>query len=230
MQFARGRCPRCAKQAADAAKSAARAAAKQRTQFKKTLLPVRCGDVFGDWTVTADEARVGKYYVAQVRCTCGATSAVPVDNLHKGASKGCRTCAVRKSAAKRKAYYDYADVCPDDDLRRRLLGRIGACINRCHNPNDAGYESYGARGVHVFEPWQTDRKAFLAYLMTLPRVEQAATLELDREHVDKGYEPGNLRFITRRENMLNKRKVNTMSQRILELEKELAALKQATGV
>ncbi len=212
-------------------RSATRGEAKLRTQFKKTLPQVRSGDVFGDWTVLTDEVRQGAYYVVQVRCACGSLSAVSVDNLHKGASRGCRRCGAKKRSDTRKAFYDYADVCPDDDLRTRLLSRIAACINRCHNPNDKGYPSYGGRGIHVYEPWRTDRKAFLAHLMTLPRVMHAALLELDRERTDEGYAPGNLRFVSRKENARNKRKVNVLSLKILALEKELEKLKrEAAGL
>jgi hypothetical protein len=111
----------------------------------------------------------------------------------------------------------------------RLLGRIAACINRCHNPNDSAYPSYGGRGICVHAPWRTDRKAFLAHLMTLPYVEHAVLLELDRERVDEGYVPGNLRFVTRKENSRNKRKVNSLSLKILALEKELEKLRSETA-
>ena len=50
-------------------------------------------------------------------------------------------------------------------------------------------------------------------------------LELDRINNDRGYEPENLRFVTRAENTRNKRDVNTMSQRIIELEAEVVRLK-----
>lgn len=227
MQFRRGRCPACAKLRSDASRSAARTLNSKCTQFKKSLPPIRRGQKFGNWTVIADELLVGKYFVASVRCSCGKICAVPVDNLHKGASKGCKACGMKKTQKARKEFYGYADVCPDADLRRRLMCRIAACVSRCHNPNDASFASYGARGIHVFEPWRTNRKAFLAYLMTLPNVDRAVSLELDRAHTDQGYMPGNLRFITRSENMKNKRQVNQLSARILELEHELTRLKNA---
>jgi hypothetical protein len=225
LAFRRGRCPACAKTIADALKSATRSAAQKCTQFKKTLPPVQAGERFGAWTVLADERREGKYFVAQVRCDCGTISATSVDTLHKGSSTRCRTCAIKKGASTRKEFYGFADVCPDDDLRRRLMNRISACLNRCHNPNDSGYASYGGRGIHVFEPWRTDRKAFLAYLMTLPEVSNAARLDMDRINTEEGYEPGNIRFVSRQVNVRNKRQVNALSMRILKLEQELKRLK-----
>ena len=46
-------------------------------------------------------------------------------------------------------------------------------------------------------------------------------LELDRIDVNKGYEPGNLRFISKRDNCNNKRSVQQMQRYIIELEARL---------
>jgi hypothetical protein len=70
-----------------------------------------------------------------------------------------------------------------------------------------------------------DRRAYLAYLITLPGWDDPS-LELDRVDVDKGYERGNLRFITKRENRNNQRSVRELQQRVDELE---ARLRHLTG-
>lgn len=51
---------------------------------------------------------------------------------------------------------------------------------------------------------------------------------MDRIDVDKGYEPGNIRFTGRQENMLNKRSVQRMQLRIIELEARVRYLEQRT--
>ena len=71
--------------------------------------------------------------------------------------------------------------------------------------------------------WREDRTKFLLYVQTLPGWDDAA-LEMDRIDVDGNYEPGNVRFISRRENMLNKRKVPELERRIAELEARLRHL------
>jgi len=76
----------------------------------------------------------------------------------------------------------------------------------------------------VHEPWRKDRGAFLAYLVTLDGWYNDE-LELDREDVNKGYEPGNLRFITKQENHANRRKVRDLQKRIGELERENSDLR-----
>jgi hypothetical protein len=164
--------------------------------------------------------------MVRVQCSCGAPPHTVFDyNLRKGKSTRCNACAKAKTGYWRKTYRSYADVVPDDEHRERLLNRISSCIARCHNPHDAGYSNYGGRGIFVFEPWRTDRRAFLAYLITLEGWDQPR-LELDREDVDKGYEPGNLRFITRRENQGNRRTVRELQQRISELEAHIRHLER----
>lgn len=117
-------------------------------------------------------------------------------------------------------FFKYASILPDDEHRRRLLNRLAACRNRCHNPKDAGYRNYGARGIRVYGPWLEDKAKFLAYVITLPGWDNPA-LELDRTHNDRGYEPGNLRFITKRDNINNRRTVRELQARVEELEARL---------
>lgn len=204
-------------------------AAGEPTRFpRKHPLP-GIGDRFGELTVTGYNLGPagGPSALLTVQCSCGAEPHRVYDyNLRKGASTRCRVCAVKKAGHWRKNFWAYADIVPSDDHRRRLLNRISACINRCHNPKDRGFPNYGARGIFVYEPWRTDRRAYLAYLVTLEGWDEA-DLELDRIDVDKGYQPGNLRFITHRENQGNRRKVRAMQDTIERLETENASLRRS---
>lgn len=151
-----------------------------------------------------------------VECDCGSGRfMVDVYSLRLGRSQSCNVCARKTAANTRKRYNGYADILPDNDHRERLLNRIASCIQRCHNPNDAGYPNYGGRGIGVHEPWRTDRRQFLAYLITLKDWD-IPEYEMDRIDCDKGYEPGNLRFITRKANMMNKRSVQELQSRVNE--------------
>jgi hypothetical protein len=49
-------------------------------------------------------------------------------------------------------------------------------------------------------------------------------LELDRIDVNKGYEPDNLRFVTRAENQRNRRSMRDMQKLVDELKAEVAKL------
>lgn len=194
-----------------------------RTRYvRKHALPC-IGDRFGELTVVGlNIGRAGGYSAfITVQCSCGAPPHKVYDyNLRKGRSTRCNACARKQSAHWRKNFWAYADVVPSDDHRRRLLNRISACINRCTNPNDKGYPNYGGRGITVHPEWRANRRAFLEYLVSLPGWDQA-NLELDRKDVHKGYEPGNLRFITKRENQGNRRTIQQMQRYIIELEARL---------
>ena len=72
---------------------------------------------------------------------------------------------------------------------------------RCHNPRNKDYENYGGRGIEVYPIW---RKSFEAFYMTIgPKPFPEATIE--RIDDDRGYEPGNVKWIGREEQVLNKR-------------------------
>lgn len=190
------------------------------------------GQRFGELTVLGNE--LVKHGACQIRkvkvqCSCGAAPhLVQLYNLLKGASTRCPVCARKAAGYWRKDFFKYADACPDDEHRRRLLNRLSACKNRCHNPKDRGYPNYGARGIVVYEPWRTDKAAFLRYVLTLDGWDQPH-LELDRIDVNGGYEPGNLRFITKQANNANRRKVQEMQRYILELESRVRYLEQRTA-
>lgn len=188
--------------------------------------PIRVGDRFGELTVVgAKYGARGGVIAHVVQCSCGASPhEVQGYNLRKGASTRCNKCAKLQANHWRKRFFGYADIMPDEGHRVRLLNRISACLQRCHSPTNKQFHHYGGRGVFVYGPWRSDRKAFLRYLIGLPGW-NVPELELDRTDVDKGYEPGNLRFVSRADNCGNKRSVAKMQARILELEARIRSCK-----
>ena len=73
--------------------------------------------------------------------------------------------------------------------------------SRCNNPNSQYYSYYGMRGIKVCEEWY-DFKTFYDWAMCNGYSEG---LTIDRIDNDKGYNPGNCRWITMREQNKNKR-------------------------
>jgi hypothetical protein len=71
---------------------------------------------------------------------------------------------------------------------------------RCCNPNALNYENYGGRGIEVCERWQLFEN-FVADMGKRPE-----NHSLDRIDNDKGYEPGNCRWATRKEQSSNTRR------------------------
>ena len=71
---------------------------------------------------------------------------------------------------------------------------------RCHNPKSSKYKWYGARGIAVCEEWKNDFMSFYSHIGTRPD-----GYELDRIDNSKGYEPNNVRWVCRKENVRNRR-------------------------
>lgn len=184
--------------------------------------PFPVGFTQGDLTVVRWESN-GKGWHPVVSCSCGWEGMVDRHNFKAGRSTRCNQCAKRRSAATRKKYWGYADIIPADEHRQRLLNRIGACITRCHSAGDKRYQHYGGRGIKVFKPWRTGtagRRKFLAYLVTLEGWD-IPHYELDRIDNNKGYEPGNLRFCSRRKNVANRRSVAELQAQVDDLRYQL---------
>lgn len=76
---------------------------------------------------------------------------------------------------------------------------------RCFNPDHPHYHRYGGRGVTMCDEWANDFAAFRAAVGQQP--EKGMTL--DREDNNRGYEPGNVRWATRKQ-QANNRETNVM--------------------
>lgn len=75
---------------------------------------------------------------------------------------------------------------------------------RCHNRNHSHYRNYGARGITV-DPLFMERKAGIQAFIDEVGIRPGSDFTLDRIDVNKGYEPGNLRWATRTEQQQNRR-------------------------
>lgn len=75
--------------------------------------------------------------------------------------------------------------------------------NRCTNKNCDKYEYYGGRGIQVCARWQKSFVAFLEDVGERPSLQHS----LDRIDNDGNYEPGNVRWATRFEQMNNQREL-----------------------
>jgi hypothetical protein len=72
--------------------------------------------------------------------------------------------------------------------------------SRCGNPNDPAYERYGGRGITVCPRWHR----FEPFLEDIGR-RPSPLHQLERVDNNRGYEPGNVRWATPKENQRNKR-------------------------
>lgn len=75
-------------------------------------------------------------------------------------------------------------------------------VQRCENPNHISYHNYGARGIRI-HPSLRQWSDWVAYVESLENYSPA--LSLDRICNNKGYEKGNLRWVTMSVQIANQR-------------------------
>ena len=74
--------------------------------------------------------------------------------------------------------------------------------SRCYNPKHESFRHYGARGIKVCDRWLHDFLAFLQDVGSRPSPNHS----LDRIENDGNYEPGNVRWATPAEQLINRRR------------------------
>jgi len=80
---------------------------------------------------------------------------------------------------------------------------------RCKYPYHSSWKNYGGRGIKVCKKWLNDFEAFYRDVGPAP----SELHELDRKKVNQGYKPGNVRWVTHRENSWNMRKTTWVTYR-----------------
>lgn len=93
-----------------------------------------------------------------------------------------------------------------------------AMILRCTSPNSQQYVNYGGRGISVCDRWRNSFQDFISDVGW----RSSAAHSLDRINNDGNYEPGNVRWATRREQSNNRR-----ANRIVEYRGERMTLANA---
>jgi hypothetical protein len=130
-------------------------------------------------------------------CDCGNLTTVTSCNLRSGSTKSCG--CLRKEVLKAKF---------------RTHGQHGSPTwyswismkSRCNNPKASQYELYGGRGITICERWDK----FENFLEDMGERPNGKTL--DRINVNKGYEPSNCKWSTKKEQAQNRRKLKLINK------------------
>jgi hypothetical protein len=127
----------------------------------------------------------------RVECVCGARETLPEYYLTRKAPK--EHCGCLHKTLKTTQNREY---------------RIWLMMHeRCYNPKHVSYKRYGGRGIGIHPEWHKDSADSLGFERFFEAVGPAPTTthQIDRwPDNDKGYEPGNVRWATPKENAANR--------------------------
>ena len=118
------------------------------------------------------------------RCDCGRTTTVRGHSLRRGYTRSCGclqkemrpTLGIKHGHARKSRSPEYAT----------WLGIIA----RCTNPKNKDFKRYGHLGIYA--PWRKDFTLFLQEVGKKPGPHH----QIDRIKNNRGYEPGNVRWVT----------------------------------
>lgn len=159
------------------------------------------GQKFGRLTALKSTHQVltsGRRMVAwSCRCNCGNETTVLSVHITRGTVKSCGCLNSEMTSERSRTHGESKSA----DYRRWK-----AMIRRCHNPNVWNYKYYGARGIVVCNRWRFGdgwMSGFECFLADVGNAPEGKTI--DRINNDGSYEPSNVRWASRSEQVRNSR-------------------------
>ena len=126
------------------------------------------------------------------KCDCGNTTIVSGYKLRTGHTRSCG-CYREEKRGDRHRSHGMTDT--------KLYTIWRNMKARCHNPKNDMYHRYGARGIKVCDEW---RNSFNTFMEWANKAGYSEGLSIERVDIDKGYNPENCRWITKKEQYLNR--------------------------
>lgn len=178
-------------------------------------MSIRYGEsmvVNGRWSQIGLSFRINSHgdRLAVFMCDCGNRKAINVSDVKKGRTRSCGCLRDELSASRSKKHGHYSK----QGVYYREYSIWSAMWQRCENGNADNYVNYGGRGINVCDRWK-DFDAFISDMGGRP-----PGTEIDRKNNDGNYDPGNCRWVLKKQNLRNKR--NSRTIKIDEIEKTVA--------
>ena len=176
-------------------------------------LPYPPGTMFGYMRLLSDElVRVSSLRLsgknkgkkryelfARFVCTkCGNEVLVQKSSLNRRPLSMCKECSFRQTRYN-ELISSWGKIPDEFDLYLRRKWQ--SIKTRCEDPCSRHWKRYGGRGIKLSDEFQ-DTRVFVEYVRSLPNASRK--LQLDRIDNNRGYERGNLRWVTGKDNCNNR--------------------------
>lgn len=143
-------------------------------------------------TVIARASERGHHPVMwRMRCVCGREVCRRVSPFKRGILVSCG-CQANALIAKSKTTHGGRDT--------RLWRIWNGMKYRCNTPTCRQYRHYGGRGIGIYKPWNDDFSIFREAAIESGYKDD---LTIERIEVNKGYQPGNIKWIPKGQQALN---------------------------
>lgn len=144
------------------------------------------------------------------KCDCGKEKIIRKCHLSNGSIISCG-CFHKEQLGQMRRTHGFSH-------KERLYSVWLNMKDRCYNPKNNHYNSYGGRGITVCDEWNNDYLCFRKWCRENGYFEEIMgsgrnNITIDRIDVNGNYEPSNCRFLTNRDNCLNKRDTMSDSER-----------------
>jgi hypothetical protein len=125
------------------------------------------------------------------KCDCGTLTLSPAANLKNGCTQSCG--CINRERLHNQSTHGMTGA-PEYTVWRSMMGR-------CYNAKARHYKDYGGRGIAVCDQW---RRSFVEFMLHVG-IRPSPHHSLDRINNNRGYEPGNVRWATHKQQQNNRR-------------------------
>lgn len=172
------------------------------------------GEKYGRLTVVGFHYIKGRGWLWECKCDCG-------NILHDAKPSAVRSGNTRSCGCLQRE--QFIKNCPEKRRKHgmsetRLYSVWSQMKGRCECKTNEAYKNYGGRGIEVCDEWH-DFQNFYEWATTNG---YAKWLTLERKDVNRGYEPENCCWISKKEQAKNKR-----NNRYVEVDGKTLTLKEA---